>query len=115
MEISVTRYYDKNKNKVDGTIEKADWVSYNGSSPLLSAETAPLRGRHPATGAEMLIAPRADVGYFKQGGERVAIQYNDGDLWTECEWDDTAKSVLGEIAKHFGAVLLDEDGEVITM
>jgi hypothetical protein len=113
MEISITRYYDKDKNIIDDEIERADWVSYIRSSTFLSAETETSRGINPITREKMLIAPQPDVGYFVQNGKRIAIQYSDGGLWTECEWDDTAKSVLGQIARHFGAVLLDEEKEII--
>lgn len=113
MEISISRYYDTQKHVVGGVIEKSDWISYIRSSPLLSAETSPLRGRNPKTGAEILIASRPDMGYFIQGASRVAIQYNNGDLWTDCEWDEDSKPVLSQMANHFGAVLLDDKEGII--
>jgi hypothetical protein len=113
MEISITRFYDKNKNKVGGYVDRTDWISYIRRSPFLSPEAFRSRGRHPITRQEVLIAPRSDVGYFAQRGKRIAIVYNNGELSTECAWDNTAKSVLGQIARDFGAVLLDDNKKII--
>jgi hypothetical protein len=113
MEISITRFYDKKKNKTGLYIDRSDWISYIRRSPFLSVDITELRGHHPVTHEEILIPPRTDVGYFKQRSKLVAIQYDDGGLRTECDWDDTAKLVLRQIANEFGAVLLDENKEII--
>jgi hypothetical protein len=113
MEISISCSYDKNKNKVDAHIDRTDWISYLRRSPFLSAETPRSRGRNSSTRKEAPVTRRTDVGYFTQRGKRIAIVYNDGSLCTECEWDNTAKSVLGQIARDFEAVLLDDNKKII--
>ena len=110
---SITRYLNETGDIVDGTIEKDEWVEYLDDSDIVNVDDRTREGKNPITGKQLIIPPQPDVGWFEADGVRIEIQYNDGDLWTECESSGAVVKKLMELAADLDAVLVDEENQVI--
>ena len=112
MQLSITRYLNEDLQVVDGFIEKDEWIDYLEGADFIAADS-PRTGKNPLTGMEISIAPQPDIGWLVFGEERIALQYNDGDIWTECEPSTQARAAIARVANDLEATIIDQDRQVV--
>jgi photosystem II stability/assembly factor-like uncharacterized protein len=112
MEFSATRYLNDRLEKVGGFIERDEWIDYVADSQELESD-AERSGVSPMTGGQIAIAAQPDVGWLVDGESRIAVQYNDGDLWGEGELSTSQRQAVMRIARDFQAVVVDEDHQLV--
>lgn len=113
MEITITRFYNEEMAIANGYIEKDEWINYIKASEIIYPDDEIKIGKNPLTGEIIKISPQPDRAYFIQNEKKVKLQYDDGDIFVECEPTDNSKKILIQLARDQNAVIINRDKEIL--